>query len=189
MARRGRGGSLGGVPTLRLHALVTTTLIAGVVATQAAPSYSREVRPILSEHCFQCHGPDDAAREADLRLDAPGHGRGQELLERIASSDRDEVMPPPHTGKSLSREQAATLRAWVAAGAPYETHWAFVRPSRPALPGATEDAAHPVDRFVRAKLAAEGLTPAPEADRVTLARPRPDRAAADACRGRRVPGR
>ena len=170
MARRGRGGSLGGVPTLRLHALVTTTLTAGVVATQAAPSYSREVRPILSEHCFQCHGPDDAAREADLRLDAPGHGRGQELLERIASSDRDEVMPPPHTGKSLSREQAATLRAWVAAGAPYETHWAFVRPSRPALPGATEDAAHPVDRFVRAKLAAEDLTPAPEADRVTLAR-------------------
>ena len=88
---------------------MTTTLVAGVVATQSAPSYSREVRPILSEHCFQCHGPDDAAREADLRLDAPGHGRGQELLARIASADRDEVMPPPHTGKTLSREQAERI--------------------------------------------------------------------------------
>ncbi|MGC6489581.1 MAG: PSD1 and planctomycete cytochrome C domain-containing protein, partial [Planctomycetota bacterium] len=155
---------------LRLLALVAAAFAAAPTAAQRAPSYTREVRPILSEHCFACHGPDDAAREADLRLDAPGHGRGTELLRRISSTDRDEVMPPPHTGKTLSREQAATLRAWVLTGAPYETHWAFVKPARPPLPDAASDSAHPIDRFVRAQLSARGIPPAPEADRLTLAR-------------------
>jgi len=149
---------------------VLAALCATTAPAQAAPSYSREVRPILSETCFKCHGPDEAAREADLRLDVSGHGHEQELLARISSSDPDEVMPPPHTGKALTPQQVATLRAWVAAGAPYETHWAFVKPSRPALPAAASDGENPVDRFVRAKLAAKGLASAPEADRITLAR-------------------
>ncbi len=139
-------------------------------SAQSAPSYSADVRPILSEACFRCHGPDDAAREADLRLDVAGHRKGRALLARISSADPDEVMPPPHTGKTLTPEQRATLRAWVAAGTPYEAHWSFVKPSRPPLPPTADEGAHPVDRFVRARIDAAGLTPAPEADRVTLAR-------------------
>ena len=147
-----------------LSALLTTWATA-----QQSPSYSRDVRPILSEACFACHGPDDDAREADLRLDVPGHDLGRELLRRVTAADPDEVMPPPHTGKALTKAQVATLRAWVEGGAPYETHWAFVRPTRPDLPPG-EDEAHPIDRFLRAAAAANGLRPSPEADRATLAR-------------------
>ena len=115
--------------TVALSALLTTWATA-----QRSPSYSRDVRPILSEACFACHGPDQDARKAELRLDVPGHDLGRELLRRVTAADPDEVMPPPHTGKSLTEAQVATLRAWVDGGAPYETHWAFVRPTRPALP-------------------------------------------------------
>ena len=137
---------------------------------QDGPSYSREVRPILSEACFACHGPDEAARKADLRLDVAGADLGRALIERITSSDPDHVMPPPATGKSLTARQQQTLQAWVEAGAPYEKHWSFVRPQRPELPGDAAGGDHPVDRFVRAQAAARGLKLAPEADRLTLAR-------------------
>ncbi|MEC7724316.1 MAG: DUF1549 domain-containing protein, partial [Planctomycetota bacterium] len=151
----------------RAAALAMLLLTAWTTA-QSTPSYSRDVRPILSETCFACHGPDEGAREADLRLDVEGHGLGRELLRRITAADPSEAMPPPHAGKALSPSQVETLRAWVADGAKYERHWAFVRPQRPALPTGTD--ANPIDRFVRARAAAAGLRPAPEADRATLAR-------------------
>ncbi|MCK5943055.1 MAG: PSD1 domain-containing protein, partial [Planctomycetes bacterium] len=131
-----------------------------------------DVRPILAENCFRCHGPDEAAREADLRLDVAGHGRERELLRRVTSQDRAEVMPPPHANKTLTAAEIATLRRWVAAGAAYEPHWSFVPPVRPRLPEPVggAPAAHPVDRFVRARLVEHGLTPSPPADRATLVR-------------------
>ncbi|MGE0143903.1 MAG: DUF1553 domain-containing protein [Planctomycetota bacterium] len=144
-------------------------LVAGI-ATSQAPSYSGEVRPLLAEHCFACHGPDDASRKGDLRLDVPGHDRGEAILDRIASTDPEHRMPPPHTGKSVDAEEAAILRRWIAAGTPYERHWAFVRPERPAVPSSDESLENPIDAFVRAELPAHGLEPSPPADRLTLVR-------------------
>ena len=170
MARRRRGASLEQVSLPRLSTLLAAALLATATAAQATPSYTRDVRPILSERCLQCHGPDEAAREADLRLDVAGHGRERELLARISATDPDEVMPPPHAGERLGAREVATLRAWVEAGARYERHWAFVRPARPAAPQTERAVAHPIDRFVQRRLRARGLTLAPEADRLTLAR-------------------
>ena len=156
---------------LSVHAklrLAGLTLSITTATAQSAPEYSRDVRPILAENCFQCHGPDEAAREADLRLDVAGHDLGRVLIERVTVDDDEEVMPPPHTGKTLSPREVATLEAWVDAGAPYQRHWAFVKPSSPRPPAGDDD--HPIDRFVRASASSRGLTLAPEADRVTLAR-------------------
>jgi hypothetical protein len=144
-------------------------LVAGIAQSQA-PSYSREVRPLLAEHCFACHGPDDASRKADLRLDVPGHDRGEAILDRIATTDPEQRMPPPHTGKSVDADEAAILRRWIAAGSPYERHWSFVRPQRPVVPSSDETLENPIDAFVRAELAAHGLEPSPPADRLTLVR-------------------
>jgi hypothetical protein len=142
------------------------------------------VRPILSNQCIQCHGPDDKKREGGLRLDTfagatardkegraaivPGRPEESELLRRVLHADADEVMPPPATKKGrLSPDQVATLRAWIAAGAAYEEHWAFLPVTRPPVPAG---AAHPVDAFVLERLRREGLAPSPEADRDTLLR-------------------
>lgn len=152
------------------------------------PNFTRDVRPILSEHCFKCHGPDDVARQAKLRLDlreaalaktesgstpiVPGRPEASEVLRRILSHDADEVMPPPSANKALSEEKKRILRDWIAAGAKYEAHWSFL-PPRQALPPAVRDAAwprSPIDRFILARLEAAGLKPAAEADRYTLVR-------------------
>ena len=145
--------------------------------------YNRDVRPILAENCFACHGPDSAARKADLRLDrrdeaikagaiAPGDADSSELLARICSSDPKELMPPPVTTKKLSPEQKDVLQRWIADGAQYQPHWSLIPPRRPELPPVQNAAwvRSPIDRFVLAKLEANGLRPAPEADRRTLAR-------------------
>lgn len=161
------------------------------VALGAAPAvvgaddlgYNRVVRPILRDACFQCHGPDGAARKADLRLDRresavekkaidPANLAESELLARILSDDAEEVMPPPSAHRQLSPEERATLRRWVEAGATYEPHWAFI-PPRKAEPPTVADPAWsrtPVDRFLRARIDQQGLTPAAPADRRTLAR-------------------
>jgi len=148
-------------------------------------SFDRDVRPILAEHCFACHGPDAAAREADLRLDTragaiadlagtravvPGNPSASELVTRILSTDPDVIMPPPSLNKPLSDDQRKTLEAWIEAGAEYEGHWAYRPLTRPALPAGSGADINPVDRFVDAALAARGIEPAPEADRVTLIR-------------------
>ena len=155
-------------------------------ALAAGPDFAREVRPILAARCFRCHGPDDAGREAGLRLDeaeaatallgsgsraiVPGDPGASALVARIEATDPDLVMPPPHTKVALSAAEKRILRDWIAAGAGYRPHWAFVAPQRPPLPVARFGSDHPVDRFVHARLAAEGLVPAAAADPATLCR-------------------
>ena len=152
-------------------------------ADQSRLEYNRDVRPILAENCFACHGPDSAARKADLRLDrrdeaikagaiTPGDTEGSELVARINARDRKELMPPPATTKKLTQEQKDMLQRWIADGAAYQPHWSLIAPKRPELPAVHDTAwiRGPVDRFVLAKLEANGLRPALEADRRTLAR-------------------
>ncbi len=160
-------------------------------AAQAAAApidFNRDIRPILSEHCYTCHGPDEGKRKAGLRLDVKeeafkalksgrravvaGDAKASSLVERVESKDPDEVMPPPQGGKPLAPAQVAVLRRWVESGAEWSAHWSFVPPARPALPP-VKDAKWPrneLDRFVLAKLEAEGLKPSAEADKATLIR-------------------
>jgi hypothetical protein len=170
---------------------VGIALVAAVVAAASGGSrglagdieYNRDIRPLLSENCFACHGPDSAARKADLRLDlreqaiaskaiVPGDAEESDVVFRVETDDVESIMPPPSTGKTLTAAQKAMLRKWVAAGAEYQPHWAFIPPTRPAPPPAKAEGwvRNPIDRFVLAKLDEAGLAPAPEADRRTLAR-------------------
>lgn len=150
-----------------------------------AVDFNREVRPIISEKCFACHGPDEKSRKAKMRLDVreealkerdgvraivPGDLSGSEMILRILSKDPDEVMPPPEEQHALTAPEIATLQAWVKEGAPYAAHWGFVRPVRPALPAIQDGAAPPIDRLIEEKLRAAALAPAPEADKFTLVR-------------------
>ncbi len=152
-------------------------------AAEAPVGYNREIRAILVENCFSCHGADSAGRKADLRLDqreeavasgaiVPGDPDSSVMLDRIFSDDPEEVMPPPETKKSLSPEQKALLVRWIKEGAEYEPHWSFIPPVKPEPPAVTNEAwvKNPIDRFILARLEAAGLAPAPEADRRTLAR-------------------
>jgi hypothetical protein len=150
--------------------------------------FGRDVRPILSDRCYLCHGPDRAHQQAGLRLDSfeaatapreggaaivPGRPDESALVRRITDSAADKVMPPPDSGKhAIAPGELAVLRQWIAEGAPYERHWAFVPPVAAPEP-AVRDAAWartPVDRFILARLEAEGIAPAPEADRATVCR-------------------
>lgn len=152
-------------------------------AQDAPIVYNRDIRPILADNCFACHGADSAARKADLRLDqfnaatamkAIVAGKPDEsgVMHRILSNDPDEVMPPPATKKTLTAQQKDLLKRWIASGAEYQPHWSFIPPVRPAVPKVKNAAwvRNPIDTFVLARLEAVGLTPAPEADRRTLAR-------------------
>ncbi len=163
-----------------------------VFLRDARPSeldFNRDIRPILSDQCFSCHGPDSATRQADLRLDlrqaavdsgviALDHPENSSILQRIVSNDPDAVMPPPESGKHLSAEQLGTLRRWIESGAKYDEHWAFVFPQRPDIPHAVIDSAivedyrvnNSIDHFVVAQLAGTNLRPSPPADRATLVR-------------------
>ena len=155
----------------------TATMIAST-ATAAASNidFAREIRPILSDHCFTCHGPDANKRKGDLRLDlkdsafgqaesgasaiVPGHPEMSELVKRITSTDPDEVMPPPGESKLLKPEQADLLKRWVEQGAVWTGHWSF-EPVK-SIPVPESAAPNPIDAFVHSRLAAEGLAPAPE---------------------------
>ena len=151
----------------------------------AAPSsplsFNRDIRPILSENCFQCHGPDANRREAELRLDVraaavealalvPGKPDASEAIRRIFAADPDDRMPPADSHRSLTDAQKQTLKRWVAEGAAYEAHWAYVVPTRPAVPTLKQPEANPVDAFIGAALERERLRRAPEADARTLIR-------------------
>jgi hypothetical protein len=145
--------------------------------------FNRDIRPILMENCFACHGPDSAARKAKLRLDqreaavkaevlVPGKPEESELVRRIMAKDVKERMPPANAHKTLTTAQKDLLTTWIAQGAEYQPHWSYLKPERPELP-AVKNAAwarNAIDRFVLAKLQRAGLQPAPEADRRTLAR-------------------
>jgi hypothetical protein len=152
-------------------------------SADSSVSFNRDIRPILVEHCFSCHGADSASRQADLRLDrrddavaqgaiVPGDPDSSPLLDRIFSDDPEAVMPPPATKKPLSAEQKEQLTKWIAGGAAYEPHWSFIPPVKPPLPAVTQEGwvRNEIDRFILAGLEAAGLEPAPEADRRSLAR-------------------
>jgi hypothetical protein len=138
---------------------------------QAQTDFNRQIRPILSRHCTVCHGPDETARQADLRLDTreaatanlggyaaivPGDPDASEMIFRISSTD--DPMPPAEHGPPLSPEEIRLLRQWIAEGARYQTHWAYDRPVRPAVPDG-DPALHPIDRFVRQRVLEAGLLP------------------------------
>lgn len=184
-------------------AFVTMALTATIAAADGAHvDFNRDVRPILSAHCFKCHGPDEKTREAGLRLDlrdaavkqldsgsvavVAGMPEKSGVVRRVFSADKDDLMPPVAANKPLSDEQKRVLKQWIAEGARYEPHWAFVPPRQATLP-LQEGGAHqlgsagglrhrplpfrqPVDSFVAAQLAAAGTTMSPEADRYTLVR-------------------
>jgi hypothetical protein len=157
-------------------------------SSQRKIDFNREVRPILSENCFLCHGPDEKNRKSNLRLDleeqaqrpaksgeiaiVPGAPEKSQVVTRITSSDPDEQMPPVKTGKKLSSGQIQTLRSWIQQGAHYSRHWAYVSPARSDLPVVKESAwpRNGLDYFILARLEKEGLKHAPEADRYVLAR-------------------
>ena len=157
-------------------------------APQATVDFNRDVRPILTEHCIACHGPDEKARKADLRLDgidlakvvtssgrlvAPGQTDTSDLLVRVRETRRDKVMPPPRHGKPLSTAQVAILDAWVKEGAKGAAHWAFIPPQRPVEPKVRDVGGrrrNPVDAFILARLEREGLAFSPEAGKATLLR-------------------
>jgi hypothetical protein len=170
--------------------LVLLATSAGAVEKDlpATIEYNRDVRPILSDACWQCHGPDAARRKAGLRLDTeagaraelgggthavvPGDPGRSELVRRITSADDEERMPPAKSGRKLTARQVEILRRWVAGGAKWQKHWAFLPPVRPPLP-AVKDAKWArtgIDFFILDRLEREGLRPSPEADRETLLR-------------------
>src|SRR5262249_35624819 len=171
-----------------LRVLVAAALVAllpsAARSQQAKPvDFNRDVRPILSNNCFQCHGPDPNARKKDLRLDlpgkadpaliAPGKPEDSELVRRISATDPREVMPPPKTGKKLPPREIETLTAWIKDGAKYAAHWSYVKPVRPAVPEIRNpkfEIRNPIDAFIYQRLQRENLTPQPEADRYALVR-------------------
>jgi len=144
----------------------------------AAPvAFNRDIRPLLSDNCFHCHGPDASHRQADLRLDdreaavaagaiVPGKAARSPLIERVRATAPDLVMPPPEAHKTLTPAQQALLARWIDEGAAYQKHWAYEPPVKPAVP----QGAHAIDHLVRQRLTTLGLQPSAEADRRTLIR-------------------
>jgi mono/diheme cytochrome c family protein len=170
-----------------LAALLAQVTPAGRQAGAAAKiSFNEEIQPLLADNCYSCHGTDPGSRKAELRLDrfehatakrkdgppaiVPGKPDESGLVQRIESKDEKKIMPPPEAHKTLKPEQIARLRRWVAEGAEYQEHWAFLAPRRPAVPAAPPGGRNPIDAYVFARLQREGLAPAPEADRRTLLR-------------------
>jgi hypothetical protein len=168
-----------------------TALVVSTDASAGDPTdrvdFNRDIRPILSESCYQCHGPDANRRKGKLRLDVkddafrdrggyaalvPGKPEESDLLSRVSSTDDEDRMPPPKSGKPLSVAQVALIRRWIAQGAEWKGHWAYEPPTRPAIPADFDPTfvSNDIDRFVLAKLRERGLKPSAEADRVTLAR-------------------
>ena len=150
--------------------------------------FNRDVRAILSNNCYACHGPDKNKRKADLRLDTkegitavledrhvtvPGHPEKSELFLRVTSQDPDERMPDPKSNKKLSDRDIAVVKRWIEQGAQWKGHWAYLKPAKPQVPNDPDDQSfvkNSIDRFVLAKMKENGLHPAPEADRATLLR-------------------
>jgi hypothetical protein len=177
-------------PSCRFAAVLPALLLSASIAAAVGGGgirFNRDIRPVLSDNCFHCHGPDPGTRKAGLRLDTEeglygerqggaaivrGKPEQSPLYERLITKDPDDLMPPPESHKALKPEQIELFRKWIAAGAPWEKHWAFIPPTRPAVPKVKDPSwvRTPVDAFILAALEAKGLKPAPEADRRTLIR-------------------
>jgi hypothetical protein len=166
------------IPRTLLPAMVALGLAPPLVAADPPVEFNRDVRPILADACYTCHGPDARARKAELRLDTqegladetiiiPGKSSQSGLFKRIVSAEPGEVMPPPRADKKLTQQQIETIRRWIDQGAKYEGHWSFEPIKRSPPPAGAK---HPVDAFIRAELARQKLPPSPQADRVTLIR-------------------
>lgn len=176
---------------MHVSRLIIWSLLAGVVPVAEAQAadklrYNRDIRPILSDKCFQCHGPDAAKRQAELRLDDPksaldhrdgkaaivvGDAAHSRLYQRIVTQDADEKMPPAETGNALTAEEIGKLQRWINEGAEYEPHWAFVKPHIAPVPNS--EGAKPasvVDAFLLDRLRREGLTASPRAEKNVLIR-------------------
>ena len=173
-----------------LAGLFSSALFAATSVQAESPQvdYNHQIRPLLSNHCYACHGPDQKSREAGLRLDqkrgalgqtdsgataiVPGHPEKSEVFRRITTGDAEERMPPVKHGKPLKPADIELIKQWIAEGAHWTEHWSFVSPVRPELPPVSrpEWCRNGVDRFVLARLEQEKLTPSPEADRRTLLR-------------------
>ena len=167
------------MPSLRVLFVLTFTVT--VVDAEDRVSFNRDIRPIFSKTCFECHGPDANAREADLRLDlretatteqdgnqpiVPEDAESSPVYQRISAADPDERMPPEDFHTQLTDREKQLVRQWIDQGAEYETHWAFSPPVRPIIP----DKVNAIDHLVQAKLETEGITPAAQANRATLIR-------------------
>lgn len=156
-------------------------------AEPATVDFNRDVRPILSDHCFECHGPDAEQRQAELRLDSKdglfrkaaehqnvvaGNSAKSELFRRITTADPDERMPPSDSGRKLTADQISTIKRWIESGAEWKLHWSFVTPTRPEAPIVSNCGwvKNPIDGFILARLDQEGLKPSVVADRRTLLR-------------------
>lgn len=175
-----------------LVALLAYVAVLGPLpADAAAPrriNYSRDIRPILSNSCYKCHGPDERERKAGLRLDTrqgayaklesgdtaivPGSTAKSAMIQRLTSHDADNKMPPPDSGKTVTAEQIELIKTWIAEGAEFHPHWSFVPPKHLPAPAirTPQAAKNPIDRFIIARLEEEGLAPSPEADKTTLIR-------------------
>jgi Protein of unknown function (DUF1553)/Protein of unknown function (DUF1549)/Concanavalin A-like lectin/glucanases superfamily/Planctomycete cytochrome C len=161
--------------------------VVSAAVSQGDVQYNRDVRPIIAEACYHCHGPDPASRKAELRFDraedfqsvrdgvgvvVPGKPAESLLWQRITTTDQDDVMPPPESHNQLKPEQKEIIRAWIEQGATWQKHWAFIAPERPALPKVVAEkwVKTPLDRFILARLEQAKLQPAAEAERLVLAR-------------------
>ena len=172
---------------LTLSCLMWMTLLSSIRWAQCAVDFNREVRPILSDNCFRCHGPDEKARKGKFRLDTkegafrikdgksaiiPGNSAESELVRRLATTNAEDLMPPTESDRKLTAAQIGTLSKWVDEGAKWETHWAFATPRRPQVPAlrGNHPVRNPVDNFILERLEKEGVAPAPEARREILLR-------------------
>jgi Protein of unknown function (DUF1549)/Protein of unknown function (DUF1553)/Planctomycete cytochrome C len=168
---------------------LAASILGPLSLANARVEFNRDIRPIFSDTCFQCHGPDASTRKGKLRLDVraealkegksgavaivPGKPDMSEIIARVLATDEDDVMPPSKLHKPLTKEQKELLKQWVAEGAEYQGHWAFISPTRPEVPkvfNLKSQVANDVDAFILARLEKEKLQPSPEADRATLIR-------------------
>jgi mono/diheme cytochrome c family protein len=154
-------------------------------AAEPAIDFNRDIRPILSDNCYQCHGPDKNQRKAHLRLDTregifsshdgvqvvvAGKPEASEIYRRLTATDKNERMPAPKSGKTLTAKQIALVKQWIEQGAVWKGHWAYLKPERPSVPAGDGFVSNPIDAFVLARLKGANLSPSPEVDRVTLMR-------------------
>ncbi|MDZ4286751.1 MAG: PSD1 and planctomycete cytochrome C domain-containing protein [Prosthecobacter sp.] len=170
---------------MRPHLLLLLTTFPILAPAAEKIVFNRDIRPLLSDKCFHCHGPDEKERKSGLRLDVresalkpsesgaiaivPGTPDKSELIARCFTSNEDDLMPPSKLGKPLTDREKDLIKQWVTEGAEYQGHWAFIAPARPQVP-ANAKVQNPIDAFIAARLAKEGLKPSPEADRSTLIR-------------------